>query len=592
MKILSLYWGICSSAALIVDGRVVAACNEERFTRKKNDDAFPQKSIEFCMKSGNLTAGELDGVASASLERDYYHQLTRVGLWKIEDYLEQQKLFFYPKYYENREEPYGQLFEKKADRNQFPGDYWASNKDKSQSFSEDVEQIIAEFLEIPIAKVHRIEHHRAHAYYSYYASPFRNQDVLSFTIDGYGDGVNATIGIFDKEGKYGSVYNTNQCNIARIYRYMTLLLGMKPNEHEYKVMGLAPYGKKEYSSRAIDLFHSTLFVDDIDFKWKVKPQDSYYWFKERLEGVRFDSVAFALQQWVENLLFDWVSNGIKKYSIPKIIVSGGVAMNVKAMGKISEIPELGDIFVGGSSSDESMAISSGICLAEDLAEEKNLAWHSAKTNFFTNLFLGPLADIDEEKLLIESLDPEKYQVIKSPEQKLLAEYLAQGKVIARCAGRMEFGQRALGNRSILCDPKDQNIKNQINEMIKNRDFWMPFAPVILDRYVNRYIVNPKGIQSPQMTIAFQTTAEGFKAMMAACHPADRTVRAQMLKREDNPELYGILEEFEKKTGRGALLNTSFNLHGYPIVNTPEEALYVFENSGLDALLLNQYLILK
>jgi len=592
MKILSLYWGLYSGAALYIDGKTVSATLEERFTRKKKDDAFPLNSIEFCLKQANIKPNELDGVASASLERDYFSQLTRQALWGIEDYLKQQKEYWFPLFYKNKKNDYEKIFDYRADRSQHPKDYWSVPGDQSQSFSKDVERLISETLGIDAEKVHRIEHHRAHAYYSYYASSFRNENILSFTIDGHGDGLNATIGLFNSNGTYKRIYKTNQCNIARIYRYTTLLLGMMPNEHEYKVMGLAPYGKEELSKKALDLFKNTLFVDGIDFKWKIKPDDSYFWFKERLEGVRFDSIAYSLQEWVEKLTCEWVRNSVRKFGVDKIVISGGVAMNVKAMGKIAELPEVKDLFVGGSSGDESMAISSGICLAEDLTLERGEKWNAPKLIPFSNLFLGPCAGLESEKQVVEDLDKAKYQILENPLPEQLASLLVDGKVIARCSGPMEFGQRALGNRSILADPVNIEIKDRINAMIKNRDFWMPFAPVILDTYAERYLINPKKIQSPVMTIAFKTTVEGFKAMISACHPADKTARPQILKEKDNPELYAILQAFEKLTDRGALLNTSFNLHGHPIVNTPEEGVSVLQKSGLDGLVLENYLILK
>ena len=165
-------------------------------------------------------------------------------------------------------------------------------------------------------------------------------------------------------------------------------------------------------------------------------------------------------------------------------------------------------------------------------------------------------------------------------------------ILARCVDRMEFGQRSLGNRSILADPVQTNVKERINAAIKNRDFWMPFAPIILDTFSSIYLNNPKNLSSPYMTLAFDTTPIGYECMIAACHTADRTARPQILERHANPALYDLLHDFSLLTGRGALLNTSFNLHGYPIVNNPVEALYVFKNSQLDGLLLNNYLIMK
>ncbi len=587
MKILSIYWGISSSASIYIDGKVVAATHEERFTRIKNDDSFPQNAIKYCLKEAGIDSKDLDGAAVASLEQDYHHQLTRASKWSIEDYLKEQKDYWKPKIYEGLDLNFIDIFSNLNDYEQFPTEYWKNKNKNSNSFPKDREIILAKYLGISEEKVRRIEHHKSHAYYSYYASPFRNEKILAFTIDGHGDGLNATIGIFDEKGRYTRVFQTNQSFIARVYRYMTLLLGMKPNEHEFKVMGLAPYGKAKYAKKAYDIFANTLYVEGIEFKWREKPKDSYYYFKDKLEGIRFDNIAWGLQSWVEELLTNWVKNAINQFGISKIVLAGGVAMNIKAMGKIAELDEVEDIFVGGSASDESMAISAGICLAEDLSEN----WDS-NINPIDNLYLGQEATIEEEQQTINSLNKDKYIILDSFDSKYIANLLAGGKVLARCAGRMEFGQRALGNRSILADPKDMRVKETINKMVKNRDFWMPFAPIVMDKYVDRYLINPKKLNSPYMTIGFDTTEEGYEAMLAACHPADKSARPEMLTKALNPKMYEIMEEFEAITGRGAVLNTSFNLHGYPIVNTPSEAVYVLENSGLDGLILNNYLIMK
>jgi carbamoyltransferase len=588
MKILSIYWGISASASIYVDGKVVASVSEERFTRVKNDDSFPEKSIEFCLKYAGIEASELDGAAIASLHSDFHHQLTRASKRSIDDYLAEQKDYWYPKIYEKQDLKYFEVFQNKSDFEQYPKEYWKDALNSPENFPKDREKILADFLGIDISKVTRIEHHRGHAYYSYYASPWREEDVLAITIDGAGDGLNATIGTFNINGEYKREFETSMANIGRIYRYMTLLLGMKPNEHEFKVMGLAPYGKEKYAKKAYEVFANTLYVDGLEFKWKEEPKDSYFYFKERLEGIRFDSIAWGLQTWVENLLMTWIKNAIDKFGISKVTISGGVAMNIKAMGKIAELDEVSDLFVGGSASDESLAISAGICLAEDLTEEN---WNS---NIYPieNLYLGGDASREDEKRAVEKLDLDIFSVYEKFSSKDVAELLADGKILARSTGRMEFGQRSLGNRSILADPKDLRTKEKINRAIKNRDFWMPFAPVVMDSYVDKYLKNPKNIFSPYMTIGFGTTDEGYEAMLSASHPADKSARPEMLSRKINPELYEIMEEFETITGRGALLNTSFNLHGYPIVNTPSEAICVLENSELDGIIFGNYLVVR
>jgi len=598
MNILSLYLALPCSVALYQDGRVVAAAQEERFSRIKNDERFPIEAIDYCLSQAGLAPSDLDAVALASFRSASFDDtVTRKSQWTVDDYLREQYERWYPIALNRKEDSKSlvEIFPEKIDLDLYPqAEFrsWLHRSDRNKLLNRGRISLVSEYLSVAKEKIFRIEHHRCHAAYSYYASPFRGEDILALTIDGSGDGLNATIGIFDSGGQYVRHFKTADCNIGRIYRYMTLLLGMKPNEHEYKLMGLAPYGREKHAQKALDVFESTLYVDGIDFKWKVKPSDSYFWFKERLEGVRFDHIAYALQTWVEGLLTQWVKNAIQHFGINKLVISGGVAMNIKAMGKVAALPEVEDLFIAGSSGDESMAVSAGVCLAEDLAKENNSNWDAKHLAPVPSLYLGPQARHEQERHAIEELDQNQYEITTKPDVGVIAEILAEGKVLARCAGRMEFGQRALGNRSILADPGDPLVKDQINAAIKSRDFWMPFAPIVLDTYVDRYIVNPKQIESPHMTIGFETTPEGYSAMIAACHPADKTVRAQILKREDNPSVYSVLEAFEKVTGRGALLNTSFNLHGEPIVNTPEDAVRVLINSRLDGLILQDYLVLK
>jgi len=598
MKILGIYWGLPSTVSLYDEGKVIAAVSEERFSRQKNDGVIPSEAIKFCLKSAGISINEIDKVALAS----FYGQgigdtISKKWEWSVDDYIKEQKERWWPLFYGNPQDSKNQIeiFKDRLDFDQYPSEYLKKNylsKDESQ-FHKDRKPLLAKFLDIDVNKVEVIEHHRGHAAYSYYASPFRGEPILALTVDGWGDGLNATAGTIDAHGKYVRFFETDQCNIGRIYRYITLLLGMKPNEHEFKVMGLAPYGKEKYSKKAIELFNSTLCVDGLEFQWKVKPTDSYFWFKERLDGMRFDSIAFALQSWTENLLCKWVKNAVEKSGIKKIVISGGVAMNIKAMGKVAEMDCVDDLFIGGSSSDESLAIGSAICLAEDLTPKNGNSWDAKEVSFPDSLYLGPKATKKDENNVISRIQNNtEFKIIEQPSHQETAELLAQGKVIARCAGRMEFGARALGNRSILADPRELRIKDKINAMIKNRDFWMPFAPIVLDSYVERYLINPKGIHSPHMTIGFETTSEGFDSMIAACHPADKTARPQILTRDVNPCIYDLIKAFEEHTGCGAILNTSFNLHGYPIVNTPNDAFDVLTKSGLDGLLLSNYLILK
>jgi carbamoyltransferase len=588
MNILSLYWSICSGAAIVRDGKVVAATHEERFTRQKNDDAYPRRTIDWCLEKAGLTAGDLDGVAVASHSQDYFHQLTRPGRWSVANYIEEQHKYWRPVLLEGRSVAYEDVMGHLADRTQYPEWYWKDESRNNDSFPADRKEITARHLGIPLDIVSTIEHHRAHAYYAYHASPFRGKRVLACTIDANGDGSNATIGTFDEQGRYQRHFSTNQCFIARYYRYMTLLLGMKPNEHEYKLMGLAPYGKERHGQQALEVFRQTLYVDGLEFKWNVKPGDSYFWFRDRLEGQRFDNIAWALQTWVEEMLVAWVGNAVAHYGIDTVLVSGGVAMNIKAMGRLASLPGVTNFFVPGSAADESQAIGAGLCLHEDL--HGTGAWPAAQPAV-GSLYLGPGYDEQEEQVAVSAIDTDKYRILDRFSDEDVVQRLLAGDVIGRCCGKMEFGQRSLGNRSLLADPANPYIKEKINAMIKSRDFWMPFAPIMLDTYRQRYLAGPN-VDSPYMTIGFETTPVGYESMRAACHPADRTARAQILTEMMNPAMYRLLTAFSRKTGRGALLNTSFNIHGEPIVSSPADAIDVLARSALDGLLLERHLILR
>ena len=598
MKILSLYTHYPSSASIIVDNKIIAATHEERFTRVKNEIIFPINAIKYCLKEAKLKASDLDYVALASFISPFDDTITRKNQWTVSDYLKEQNEIWKPylieKIHKIKKSPV-EIFPEKINFNMYPKKYWKKNyrkKNIQKKYLTDRVNMIAEYFNINKSKVIRLDHHTCHAFYSYFISPFKNKKVLSLTIDGFGDGLNSTIGIFDKNGEYKRVYKTNICAIARIYRYMTLLLGMKPNEHEYKLMGLAPYGKEKYGKKALEVFRSTLQVKGTKFVWNKKPTDSYFWFKSRLEGERFDNIAWAVQTWVEELLVKWVTNCVKKFKISNVTISGGVALNIKAMGKISQIKEVRKIFVGGSASDESMVLSAGIYLLHKIHEQKGKKFGLKKFPQISSLYLGPSNRFIDEQKSLKMLSKKKFKIYKKFTLAEVAKSLSKGKIIARCAGRMEFGQRALGNRSILADPRFLDIKEKINSAIKNRDFWMPFAPVILKKFSKQYLINPKNIESPHMTVGFETTELGYKKMSAACHPADKTARAQILEKKHNLELYKLISEFYKITGVGALLNTSFNLHGFPIVNTTRDAIKVFLNSDLDGLLLNNFFILK
>lgn len=582
-----------ASAAIVKDGVVLACASEERFTGIKNDVGYPKMAIEYVLHHARVGANDLDKVVYASFVQDPLSiKLKRITRYRIKDYVREMHEYWKPVLLEGRSSNYWDEVQddaRLADPNGVHYDFafmkQAPREKWDDLFTQERRALACRHLKIPESKVVFVDHHMAHAYYAYFASPIdKSKKTAVVTADGWGDGCNATVSIAHGNG-VREVHRTSMCNIARIYRWVTLLSGMKPNEHEYKVMGLAPYAKDYIKEPAYKIFKDTLVVDGIDFKWKEKPRDMYFHFKERFEqeGVRFDGIAGGIQQWVEELVSQWVTNIMSHLDVDQLVMSGGLAMNIKANKVVAELPSVRDFFIAASPADETLCIGAAYVEANknDVIEP------------LSNVYFGPAPTAEDvEKVLRENGVADQYDVKRGYTADDIAECLVRGKVLGRCVGRMEFGARALGNRSILCDPSKAENLQKINEKIKFRDFWMPFTPSILKERVGDYLVNGKNIRSPFMTMAFDSTPLGQKDLKAALHPADHTIRPQMLEREVNPEYYDIIKAFEKKTGIGGILNTSFNLHGKPIVLGAADAFYTFLHSGLDGLALPGVLILK
>jgi carbamoyltransferase len=258
---------------------------------------------------------------------------------------------------------------------------------------------------------------------------------------------------------------------------------------------------------------------------------------------------------------------------------------------IAEDEWVSDLFVFPSCGDESNAIGAAYLGYLDLCRRRGTV---ATPRPFGPAYLGPdVADADVERV-IRARDVGSRHRVSEPAniEEKIADLLVSDGVVARCAGRMEFGARALGNRSILANPSDHRVVTLINRMIKNRDFWMPFAPSILRERETDYLVNPKGLASPYMMLAFPTNPKRRDEVVAAVHPHDGTARAHILDGTWNPGYHRVIREFERRTGIGAVLNTSFNLHGEPLVGSPADAIDTFERSGLPHLALGRFLISK
>src|SRR3989442_381393 len=326
------------------------------------------------------------------------------------------------------------------------------------------------------------------------------------------------------------------------------------------------------------------------FAWKGRGP-RYRLLLEATLGLRFDAIAGGAQRLLEEALLSWTRLVRRRYGGDRLALGGGVFMNVKANMRLAEEEGLRDLFVFPSCGDESNAIGAAYLGYLELCRRRGTP---ATPRPFGPAYLGPGFDDREVEALIRVRDlASRYRVSEQERiEEKIAELLATDGVVARCAGRMEFGARALGNRSILANPSDRRVVTLINRMIKNRDFWMPFAPTVLHERETDYLVNPKGLASPYMMLAFPTNPKGRDEIVAAVHPQDGTARAHILDEAWNPGYYRVIREFERRTGIGAVLNTSFNLHGEPPVCSPADAVDTFERSGLPHLALGRFLISK
>jgi carbamoyltransferase len=587
MIILGIHDGHNASATLLKNGKIICSIAEERLSRQKNHYGFPFKAIDNVLKLSNLSKLDIDFVAMSSkhLPPSYYFTQRNSKL-TIQDYWKEQKEYWYPKIYENKNPKYLDVLSHCIDESNFPYDkkYIKNESDNIGMWNARVSHA-SEYLKIDKDKITHHDHHMCHAYYGYLGSPNRNREQLVYTMDGFGDGANGTVSIGIPGKELNEISRSSNCNIGRIYRYATLLLGMRPAEHEYKLMGLAAYNFHKYGEQAYKVYANTLQVDGLKFKYKTKIKDHFFYFKKKLEGQRFDAIAYGIQKRCEELLTEWISNGIKETGIQNIVMSGGVAQNIKANKLIGELNNLKSLFIPPGPGDESISI--GAAYLEYISKTKRINDIDPISGY-----LGPTFSEDEIINAIKTKLPKNYLYHKADDIKC-AKILSKGQVIARFSDeKMEFGARALGNRSILADPRRPDVIHKINKLVKMRDFWMPFAPSIIEDREKDYIINPKKIDARFMATGFDSTELAEKHIPAGLHPFDRTARPQIVKKKDNLKYYNLIKAFEDLTGVGALMNTSFNIHGESIVGTPEDAIDTFSRCGLDHLLLGDWLISK
>lgn len=592
MKILSIHYGHTASVSYFSDGVLQSSISEERLNKLKGYSGIPKLSFEYILKKEeiNLEAIDLFVVPfittgfSPTLQKNQSWILKVAGiviqfviLWMLKLKLGAIKQFLEKIYLKT----FGYL------------------KVKSQT------RFISKQLGIDSKKILTLPHHLCHAASAYFASTFANTDCLVLTLDGEGDGISASVNKFSNS-KIEIVCNSKRnSSIGLLYMHVTKYLGMKPNEHEYKLMGLAPYAKPEHASIVKQIFEEIFTFGGNSGLEIICSIDADYFptfLRKKLDGFRFDNIAGGLQMFVEDFISKWVIKSMEVTGNRNICAAGGVFMNVKLNQRISELSSISNFWVLPSCGDEtagwgaaSLAFRLNKTQIKIESQSHILNGKYQDTNYLNSMYLGK-TEIESENLeaqLKKSFSQQIYNIDYCADINTeVAKLLNQNQIVARFTGDAEFGARALGNRSILGNPLDPDTVRVINEKLKNRDFWMPFAPTIIDKKASDYIIlNPKTNYRFMMVTA-PSTPLGQKFFKAAMHPYDLTLRVQILEKMDNQMYYDLIEKFMMLSGIGGVLNTSFNLHGMPIVSGIQDASTTMDNSGLNFLAIENFMISK
>ena len=579
MIILSIHSGHNSTVGLMQDGKVLGLLSQEKIDNIKNSADFPSGAIDALLDQCSITRDEIDEIAIADLA-------------------------IYPKHcydflFEDQNQPESSLVriaretERSVFGKVFPGIFTAARYFRRKSMEAEGRQFLALKLAeagLSAKPVTHIEHHTCHARSAYHGLCRDDEPALIFTADGSGDQLSATVTVAGG-GRWERIAATPvDSSLGGIYSNATRFLGMKILEDEHKVMGLAAYCKGGQEDVYQRIFAPVVGFDPknpLNFRATMDSPRFYDYLVKNAVGERFDNIAGAVQKLLEERITAWIREGIRKTGIRNIFTSGGVFMNVKLNRRVQQMEELDRVHFLPSCGDESNPIGAAYALT---------VARGGKTEPLDNLYLG----VSYSKQLLQQLVhsrglQEKYAVTEPVDiEEAIAELLANREVVARFSGRCEWGARSLGNRAILAHPSHLESFFTVNDLIKQRDFWMPFAPSILDEAAHLYLddYNPARVESPHMITAFRATRLGVTHLRAAMHQADSTIRPQVLTPSDNPEYYRMIKAFERRTGVSAVLNTSLNLHGHPLAATLEQALATFKNSGLQYLALGSFLISK
>ncbi len=578
-----------SSAVIVQDGNLICAAEEERFSRKKHDFGFPEKAIEFCLEKSGIEASEIDYVVF--FEKPFL-KFERILKSVISTFPKSSKVFI------------------QGMRAWALDKLWVKNK-------------IVSFLEIDPKKIKFSEHHLSHAASSYLCSPFNDSAIVTF--DGVGEWASTTISK-GSENKINLIKEIHfPHSIGLLYSTFTAFLGFEVNEGEYKVMGMAPFGEPKYSNKIkemLKIFDDGSFWLDMSFfsfhrsaskSFTAKFQElmgdprkpeSYFFtkrtgfpdyfgkkpkdFEEQCKlNQYYADIAASIQLVTEDLMVALCTEAHKLTNSNNLCLSGGVALNSTANNKIIEKLPFRNVFIQPASGDGGGALGAAFLMWNHVLNNK-------KRFVMDNVYYGEEYDHDQIKQSLTESDLD-YKFFKSQDDltKTVSKMISEGKVIGWFQGRFEWGPRSLGARSIIADPRREEMKNIVNTKIKFREPFRPFAPSILLENVHDYFELEE--KDEYLTEQFMLRVAKIKENMREKIPSvDHfgTGRLQAVSKKSSPIYYALIKSFYELTGVPVIMNTSFNIRGEPIVNTPNEAIDTFLKTDIDVLVCENYIIEK
>ncbi|MCP4687682.1 MAG: carbamoyltransferase [Desulfobacterales bacterium] len=554
--------GFDAAAALAAGGEIVAAAAEERFTGEKKTGAFPVNAIRYCLRAGGLDPGDVDYFAHGFSYEPFksFYEYSSFGVKQFNEVYSRDALV-------------------REIREHFPGYGWSG-------------------------KLTRVQHHLAHAASAFYLSGF--DESLILVTDGMGEIHSATAAV----GKGNDIEIVKQISSAHsagiLYGVITLHLGFYMGMDEFKVMGLAPYGNpRRYFGKLMEyvdfkddgtysiplLFENKTLVEKETYRGTLAVLAELFG-PPREPGAGIDQnhkdIAAALQAVLQACQMHTLRHFKRETGLRNLCMAGGVALNCTANGAIHRSRMFDHIFIQPAASDDGAALGAALFVQHQHAP-------GARSGKMGLPLWGPAFDAEAVAHVLDRCDACESVLFDSFDALAAdaAGRIEKGQVVAWFQGRMEFGPRALGNRSILADPRDPGMRDHVNGLVKKREGFRPFAPAVTEEEASRFFEIGEGEESLYAYMLYVTRVQAeYREKLPAITHVDGSARVQTVSKKENPKFWTLLDKFRELSGMSVVLNTSFNLQGQPIVCTPTEAVETFLASGIDALAIGNYMVTR